>query len=115
VLAEYGDDYFFNFVNSPFMTRRYQVKSARQRDIPAAVHAKTSRAQSVDKSFYAPFRRLLEQFYTMTGVPMVLNTSLNRHNEPIVHTPIEAIGLLLSTDLDELVIGSFGIRKPQHN
>ena len=42
---------------------------------------------------------------------MVLNTSLNRHGTPIIHTPTDAIDLLKSTDMDELVIGSYTVKK----
>lgn len=112
VLAEHGSDYFFNFVNSPFMTRVYHATPRAQEKVSAALHVDgTARAQSVDSNFYQPFRRLLERFHAMTGIPMVLNTSLNKHAEPIVHQPKEAIEMLLTTAMDELVIGSFAITK----
>jgi carbamoyltransferase len=112
VMAEHGHEYFFDFTNSPFMTRVYNAKSSTQHDLSAVLHVDgTARAQAVDKHFYPPFRKLLERFYAMTGVPMILNTSLNRHAEPIVHHPKDAINMLLHTDMDVLVIGSFALQK----
>jgi carbamoyltransferase len=48
---------------------------------------------------------LISRFHEKTGVPIVLNTSLNE-NEPIVRTPAEAIDCFLRTDMDALVLGS---------
>ena len=117
VLAEHGHDYFNNFINSPFMTRVYRVRSTKKAAIPGALHSDgTARAQAVDKNFYAPFRHLIEHFFKLTNTPMLLNTSLNRHGEPIVHRPEEAIRLLLDTSMDGLVIGSFSLqKKSQHS
>ena len=112
VLAEHGDDYFENFVNSPHMTRAYMAKKKHYSDILAALHVDgTSRAQSVDKKAYKPFRKMLQNFFKRTQMPLLLNSSLNRHGEPIVHRPDDALQLLLDTPLDELVIGSFSVVK----
>jgi carbamoyltransferase len=111
-LAEKGDDYFLQFRNSPFMTRAYAVRPEKIREIPACVHAdNTCRVQAVDASFYLPFRKILEHFYNKSGIPMVVNTSLNRHGQPICHRPSQAIELLLDSELEELVIGSFIVKK----
>ncbi len=50
------------------------------------------------------YRALISRFYEQTGVPILLNTSLNE-NEPIVRTPVEAISCFLRTDMDALVLG----------
>ena len=113
-LAEYGNSYFEDFADRCFMTRTYQVKPEKSTMIPAALHVDGSaRVQSVNREFYSPFRKLIEHFYIITGVPMVLNTSLNRHGDPIVHRPIEAVHLLIDSEMDELVIGPFAVRKSQ--
>jgi len=111
-LAEYCLEYFEKFTPTPYMTRTFTVRPHQRKNIPAALHRDgTARVQAVDETCYLPFRKIIEHFYSITGVPMVLNTSLNRHGEPIVHRPLEAVKLLQETPLDELVIGSFSVKK----
>ena len=112
VLAEHGDVYFKDFINSPYMTRALSVKHGQTGAIKAALHVDgTARVQSVDKTAYKPFRKLLQNFHRRTSMPMLLNSSLNHHGEPIVHRPVEALQLLLDTPLDELIIGSYSVQK----
>jgi len=53
---------------------------------------------------------LIEEFYKLTGVPVVLNTSFNE-NEPIVCTPRDAIDCFLKTRMDVLYIGNHSVRR----
>ena len=111
-LMEFGSHYFVDFNATPFMNRIYRVQKNQEKNIPGALHAdKTARIHSVDKDGYPPFRELIENFNQLSGVPMVLNTSLNRHGDPIAHRPSDAIKVLLDSNLDELVIGPFSVRK----
>ena len=111
-LAEHGQDFFKDFVATPFMDRVFTAYARHRRRLAGALHSdETARVQAVDESCYQPFRKMLEHFYSLTEIPMVLNTSLNRHGEPIVHRPIEAINLVKGTALDELVIGPFSVKK----
>ena len=94
------------------MTRAYKVKTKMHKAIPSAVHFDgTSRAQAVPKDFYKPFRKMLEDFYNITEIPMVLNTSFNRHGEPIVHQPLDALRMFMVTAMDELVLGPYIVKK----
>ena len=112
-LAKHGGEFFQNYVPTPFMTLAYKVRPDKVGAIPAALHVDgTTRVQGVNTSCYGPFRRLVEKFYQITGIPLVLNTSLNQHSEPIAHRPIEAIELLVESSMDELIIGSFIVKKP---
>lgn len=52
-------------------------------------------------------------FDRLTGVPMVVNTSFNDNNEPIVCTPADAISCYLKTDTDALALGPFWAEKPR--
>lgn len=111
-LTEYGSEYFENFASSPFMTRAYRVKAQMAKSIPGAVHSDgTARAQSVPADYYKPFRKMLQDFYNITETPMVLNTSFNRHGEPIVHQPLEALEMFMETEMDELVLGPYIVKK----
>jgi carbamoyltransferase len=47
------------------------------------------------------------------GLPALINTSFNRHQEPIVETPDDAIETFLSTRLDAMQLGGFVVRRPQ--
>jgi carbamoyltransferase len=64
----------------------------------------SGRLQSVSKESNPLYHALISRFYERTGVPILLNTSLNE-NEPIVCTPGEAISCFLRTDMDALVLG----------
>ena len=79
----------------------------RSRDlIPGGVHvAGSARVQTVGPGDGNPaFRRLLEAFARSTGVPVLLNTSLNVRGEPIVRTPEQALALFDKSGLDVLVL-----------
>ncbi len=111
-MAEHGAEYFENFKPSPFMTRAYKVKKKMHKAIPGAIHFDgTARAQAVPSDFYKPFRKMLEDFYNITEIPMVLNTSFNRHGEPIVHQPLGALKMFMVTAMDELVLGPYIVKK----
>ena len=113
-LRKFGNEYFENFQNSPFMTFIYHIKSGKAKLVPGILHVdRTSRVQCVDETCYPPFFNLLCKFYKLTGIPIVVNSSLNQHGEPIVHRPTEAIDLLLSTPMDELLMGSYVVKKIQ--
>lgn len=109
-LAEYADRLFKQFIPSPFASFRYRFKASYHRRYKSVTHRdETVSVHSVDQSAFPDFRQLLLTFYQLTGHPLIFNTSLNIHGHPIVHTPEEAVSLLLSTNLDELIIGSFSV------
>ena len=86
---------------SPFMLRVCEVKSHKQEEVPAIVHADgTGRLQTLTPETNGRFYDLVKRFYEQTGVPMLLNTSFNRMGQPIVETPADAIECLLNTGLD---------------
>jgi carbamoyltransferase len=93
---------------SPFMLFTARVLSDA---IPAATHVDGSaRVQTVGPEAGA-FRRLLEAFYRITGVPIVLNTSLNGPGEPIVETPADALALFLRQAVDALYMEGIRVRR----
>jgi carbamoyltransferase len=100
VLAERAADWFAGLpLPSPHMLFTAQVRSAA---LPAITHVDgSSRIQTVDESCGA-FHRLLRRFESLTGVPVVLNTSFNGPGEPIVEAPAEALDFFLRSDLDLL-------------
>ena len=87
------------------------VKMAKKKLIPAVIHIdNTARLQTVNSDFNKRYNDLIEEFYLLTGVPILLNTSFNE-NEPIVMKPEESIDCLLRTDMDALFINNFLINK----
>lgn len=74
-------------------------------DVPAVKHVDDSgRLQTVTADANPRFHALIDAFYRRTGVPMIVNTSMNVMGEPIVESPRDALGVLLFTGIDALVI-----------
>jgi carbamoyltransferase len=71
----------------------------------------TGRVQTVRRDQNAIYYDLIAEFEKLTGIPVLLNTSFNE-NEPIVHTPEQAIDCFARTRMDALGIGSFFLEKP---
>jgi carbamoyltransferase len=110
-LAEQGHRYFQHWQVQPFMGRSFTFQEREHRALAAAGHDNgTCRVQAVTRGS-GIFRTLLECFYDLTGTAAVLNSSFNRHGEPIVHRPAEAMELVLEGVVDEVIIGQLLIRK----
>ncbi|MBT5264332.1 MAG: hypothetical protein HOL85_05845 [Rhodospirillaceae bacterium] len=109
ILEDHLETYFSHGPSrSDFMLFNYQVTAD---TAPAITHVdQSSRAQSVGPSCGA-FFDLLTHFYDLTGMPMVMNTSLNGPGEPIVETPEDAVRLFLATDIDVLYVANHRITK----
>src|SRR5207248_54647 len=79
--------------------------------VPAVCHVDGSgRLQSVSRAVNPEYWQLIKTFERHTGVPMLLNTSLNE-NEPIVCTPEEAIQCFLRTKMDAILLGSYLVER----
>lgn len=102
VLEEHYDKWFDTPEPSPYMSRIVKVK--KPKDVPGITHVDgTARIQTVNKEQNQKYYDLINEFYKITGVPMLLNTSFNCR-EPIVETPREAINTFNNTELDMVVI-----------
>jgi len=111
ILEEYGEEYFENYQFTPFMERVLPIRKEKQKLIPAVTHVDGSgRLQSVKKALRPRYYRLIKEFYEITGVPILINTSFNE-NEPVVNIPEEAIDCYLRTDMDMLVLGNYILEK----
>jgi len=100
--------------SSPFMLRVMDFREARRNLVPAVVHVDgTGRVQTVTREVNGPYYELVRAFGDRTGVPILLNTSLNVMGEPIVETPEDALWCLLLTQLDACVFdGAVVTKKP---
>ena len=111
ILEERVGEYFEQTHPSPFMLMTYKVKPEKQNMIPAPTHVDgTGRLQTVSKEQNPLYWRLIKEFETLTGVPVLLNTSFNE-NEPVVCTPEEALNCFLRTKMDVLVMGNYIVEK----
>ena len=111
-LEGHGPKIMEKYTPSPFMVMSFSVKQEWQEKIPAVVHVdNTVRPQEVFASTNPIYARMIRNFYEKTGVPVVLNTSLNVKGEPIVNTPEEAIAFFKKTDVDFLAIGNYLVEK----
>jgi carbamoyltransferase len=114
VLAERAGEIFEGQAESPFMLIVKLVRPEWKDKIPAIVHVDgTARVQTVRRDQNERLYRLLQEFEAITGVPVLLNTSLNVKGEPIVETPGDAIACFLGTGIDYLAMHDLLMTKNQ--
>ena len=111
ILRDFVKDWFEEDTDVPFMSEVKLVKANKKKIIPGVVHIDGSgRLQTVTKEQNNHYYNLINAFYDLTTVPILLNTSFNE-NEPIVNNPIEAIECYERTNMDMLVIGNWIIQR----
>jgi carbamoyltransferase len=99
-------------IPSPYMLFTHRVKPAWRARIPAVVHVDgTARIQTVDRRDEPLVARMLEAFERRTGVPVVVNTSLNTAGRPMVDDPRDALECFGSGPVDALAIGPYLVRR----
>ena len=105
IMEEFSSQYFELKIPSPYMLLVSPVKLPEK--IPAVTHVDgTGRLQTVSKDSNPLFYDLIREFYNITKIPVVINTSMNVMGEPIVNTPKEAYNMILKTDMDYIVLGN---------
>jgi carbamoyltransferase len=105
-LVETVADYFDMDRPCPYMLFVPTVRKDKRSVIPAVTHVDgTGRLQTVTASENPLFYRIIEGFAARTGVPVLLNTSFNDNNEPIVETPEDAVRCFTGTNINALLIG----------
>ena len=115
MLAEHAREWLDLEAESPFMLMVVDVREDKRARVPAITHVdNTTRPQTVTPGINANYYRLISEFYRLTGVPMVLNTSLNVNREPIVETPIDALICVFGTAIDYLYLDGLLIDCPQY-
>ena len=112
VLLERAEDFFDVSRPVPFMQYAAAVRPRAAPLIPAVTHVDgTARLQTVGPDDDPFLRALLNAFTARTGVPVLLNTSFNRKEEPIVETPAEALETFRRTPIHTLAMPPYLIRK----
>ena len=95
-----------------FMEKAIMVKNNWKKIIPAVTHIDgTARVQTVFENYNPKFYKLIKEFYKLTNVPVLVNTSFNLNGEPIVENPSDAIRTFHTCGLDVLVLGEYIIEK----
>jgi carbamoyltransferase len=111
VLREAVAEWFERDDDVPFMLQVFPIRPERRAQIPAVTHVDgTGRLQTVDRASNARYYAVIESFFRLTGVPLVLNTSFNE-NEPVVCRPEEALECFLRTKMDVLILGNYLVRR----
>ena len=108
VLAERAPDIFDGPLPSPYMLFTHKVRPGWAERIPAVTHVDgTARIQTVDRNDEPLLARMLDSFERRTGVPVVVNTSLNTAGRPIVDSPRDLLELFGSTPVDAIALDPF--------
>jgi len=130
VLKQHCQDWFDTNSDSPYMLMVSKVKKEKLVDfdeknivgldklkiirstVPAITHVNlTARIQTVDGKENKMFYNLINKFYELTECPILVNTSFNVKDEPIVCSPEDAFRCFLYSDLDYLILGNYLLDK----
>ena len=112
VLDTHLDAYFQMLNHNAYMLLVASVTDLTRQVAPAVVHVDgTARPQSVNCDDNPVFHRIIYLFHEKSGVPILINTSLNSKGEPLIENPEQAVLFLLNSGVDALVIGDFVVRR----
>ncbi len=99
-----------------FMTMTFDCTEWMRKSCPAAVHVDgTARPQLVRREINPEYYDILKEYEKLSGIPCLINTSFNMHEEPIVCSPADAVRAFLQGNLDGLAIGPYFVPHPSRN
>jgi carbamoyltransferase len=114
VTAARAADVFEGHLPSPYMLFVHRVRRDWRDRIPAVVHTDgTARVQTVDPAGDPLTARMLAAFERRTGLPLVVNTSLNTAGRPMVDSPHDALECFGSAPVDLLALGPYAVRRAE--
>ncbi len=112
ILEEYGNEYFEDYQDTPYMERTLNFRPEVVDKVPAVVHSNRSgRLQSVKKDMSPKYHELISEFHKLTDIPILLNTSFNVMGKPIVHSFNDALMVFFNSGLDVLVVNDYMFEK----
>lgn len=112
LLTEYKNDYLEDADDAEFMIVAYQAKKGVKDIIPSVVHVDNSiRPQTVEKDVNPRYWEILNELNSLTGNPVLLNTSFNLRGQPMIAKPRDAIACFFTNGLDVLVLNNYWIEK----
>ncbi|MBF0397166.1 MAG: carbamoyl transferase [Desulfobacterales bacterium] len=107
IFEQFNKIYKLN-IDSPFMIVATSVHDEWINKIKATIHVdNTARVHTVTKDRNLKYYELINEFYRLTSIPLILNTSFNDKGEPIVCSPKDALKTMKATNLDALFIGDY--------
>lgn len=114
-LEEYAEKCYKNFSGAAhaakFMVITFDCTDYMKEKSPATVHVDgTARPQVINARDNPSYYKILKEYHKLTGIPTLVNTSFNMHEEPIVCTPQDAVRSFCQGHLDYLAIGSFLVK-----
>lgn len=112
IMSEYFDEVFTcnkSKYSAQFMTICYSTKDKWIDKLPAVIQKsdKTARPQIISEENNPKIHKLMEYYYELSGIPLILNTSFNTHGEPIIEKPSHAFKHLKNKVVDKLIIGNY--------
>ena len=130
ILKEKTNEWFELNIDSPYMLLVTKIKESKlvphddrnvaglnklnikRSVVPAITHVNsTARVQTIEKNQNELYYKLIKKFNEITGCPILINTSFNIKDEPIVCSPEDAFGCFLISDIDYLVMGNYLLKK----
>lgn len=114
-LEEYGHECYIDIekvkYNTKFMTISVDCTEWMKKTSPAVVHIDgTARPQIIKEKDNPAYYRILREYHKLTGIPSLINTSFNMHEEPIVNSPPDAIRAFKAAGLDYLVMENYLVK-----
>lgn len=107
VLEEKASEWFHIEQQSPHMLMAVQARKERSKEIEAVIHVDNSARVQTVGNLNLEFKKLIEQFESISGYPILLNTSFNVKGQPIVNDVADAYKCYMNTNLDALVVGDY--------
>jgi carbamoyltransferase len=116
LLTEYKDDYLEDADDAEFMIIAYQAKKGINDLLPSVVHVDNSvRPQTVERDVNPRYWEMLNELKSLTGHPVVMNTSFNLRGQPMIAHPRDAIACFFTNGLDVLVLNNYWIEKKSNH
>ena len=134
ILKEKSKEWFDLNIDSPYMLLVTKIKESKlvphddrnavglnklnikRSVVPAITHVNsTARVQTIEQNQNELYYKLIKKFNEITGCPILINTSFNIKDEPIVCSPEDAFGCFLISDIDYLVMGNYLLKKEEQH
>ena len=114
-MIEYAKEYYIGWKPehfcSTFMTITYNCTDLAKNQTPATVHVDgTARPQIIERQTNPEYYGVVEEYYKISGIASIINTSFNNHEEPILCTPEDAVKSILLGNVDVMFIGDFLVK-----
>ncbi|RPI14964.1 MAG: hypothetical protein EHM58_15225 [Ignavibacteriae bacterium] len=116
ILEEQYPNFFYNSQSqSPFMLFTEKIRSNKKELVPAILHIdNSSRIQTVNRNSSERYYKIIYEFFRLSQIPLLLNTSLNSSDEPICETIEDALNTFDKLEIDGIVIGEYFIFRKEN-